>query len=175
MGHQGAYFQSSPLNFNAKCPSAPADCDFITLQRAEGSTSVDCPYSKAFPICFSCRGFSLAWVALLPATGWESLSCYFLGCTECWPCISGALCLKGGLNIYSLAGREGMQISLSSHRNPPAVRTATQVLILCMCSNLEWENIQDNLTHVQLCIFVPLCRYTDKIIPQSQKFLKPLH
>lgn len=29
----------------------------------------------------------------------------FLGCTEYWPCISGALCLKGGWNIYSLAGR----------------------------------------------------------------------
>lgn len=34
--------------------------------------------------------------------------------------------------------------------------------------------MQDNLIHVQLCIFVLLCRYTDKITPQNQKFLKPL-
>lgn len=98
----------------------------------------------------------------------------FLGCTECWPCISGARCLKGGLNIYSLAGREGMQISLCSLRSPPAVIIAAQVFILWICSNLEWENVQDNLTHVQLCIFVPLCWYTDKITPQNQKVLKPL-
>lgn len=62
-------FNPPPWNFGAKCPCGPADCDFITLQRAEGSTSVDCPFSKAFPICFSSRGFSLAWVALLPAEG----------------------------------------------------------------------------------------------------------
>lgn len=89
----------------------------------------------------------------------EGCVVHFLGCTECWPCISGALCLKGGWNIYSLAGREGMQISLSSHRSPPAVIIAAQVFNLWMCSNSEWENVLGILTHVQLCIFVPLCRY----------------
>lgn len=67
-----------------------------------------------------------------------------------------------------------MQISLSSLRSPPAVIIAAQVSILWMCSNLEWENVQDNLTHVQFFIFVPLCWYTDKITSQNQKFLKPL-
>lgn len=42
-----------------------------------GEHRVDCPFSMAFPLCFSSRGFSLAWVAPLPAGGRESLSWFF--------------------------------------------------------------------------------------------------
>lgn len=172
MGHQGPQFQSSPLNFNAKCPSGPAECDFITLQRAEGSTNVDCPFSKAFPICFSCRGFSLAWVALLPATGWESLCCWFSGL-----CRMLALhfrcplferwfeylqpCWKGGNADFSFQSQE----STCSKNCCPGFHS----LHVLKCRVREHE--QDNLTHVQLCVFVPLCTYTDKITPQNQKVL----
>lgn len=95
------------------------------------------PFPRHFLFAFPAGVSPLhEWLCCLPRVG-RVCGVDFLGCTECWPCISGALCLRGGLNIYSLAGREGMQISLSSHRNPPAVRIAAQVFILWMCSNLE--------------------------------------
>lgn len=49
---------------------------------------------------------------------------FFLGRTECWPCVSGAVCFKGDEYLQP-CWKEGMQISLSSLRRPPVVIIVT--------------------------------------------------
>lgn len=135
-----------PPHFHEECCCDPPHCDFIALQRPEQQ----CRLSLFRPISNMLfqQGFLPCMRGLLPAKGH----------TECWPCVSGAVCLKGD-EYFQPCWKEGMQVSLSSLRRPPLVIIAAQLVRV----QIQRDRPCRTTSPMSSLYFMSLCIYTDKI------------